>query len=184
MEVWHNHAYVADGSSGLQVIDITNAASPRIIGSYDTPGSAVALDLWSSDYAFVAAWAAGLHVLDISTPQSPQLVSSVDTQGFVYDVVFTGRYAYIADWDAGLQVIDFTTIEVWTIGGLVTYYLLFVMEVATRRVHFAGCTVNPTEPWMKQIARNLTDSFDGFCITRCYWESSRVRLLSGRVEMY
>ena len=36
------------------------------------------------------------------------------------------------------------------------------MEVATRRVHFAGCTTNPDELWMKQIARNLTDSFDGF----------------------
>ena len=37
--------------------------------------------------------------------------------------------------------IDFTTIEVWTKGGLVTYYLLFVMEVATRRVHFAELSV-------------------------------------------
>ena len=64
-------------------------------------------------------------------------------------------------WDV-LGAIDFTTIEVWTRGGLVTYYLLFVMEVATRRVHFAGCTANPDEPWMKQIARNLTDCEDGF----------------------
>jgi len=64
-------------------------------------------------------------------------------------------------WDV-LGAIDFTTIEVWTTGGLVTYYLLFVMEVATRRVHFAGCTVNPTEAWMKQTARNLTDIEDGF----------------------
>lgn len=61
-----------------------------------------------------------------------------------------------------LAAIDFTTIEVWTKGGLVTYYLLFVMEVATRRVHFAGCTPNPDATWMKQIARNLTDCVDGF----------------------
>jgi putative transposase len=61
-----------------------------------------------------------------------------------------------------LAAIDFTTIEVWTKGGLVTYYLLFVMELKTRRVHFAGCTPNPNECWMKQIARNLTDAEDGF----------------------
>lgn len=36
------------------------------------------------------------------------------------------------------------------------------MERRTRRIHFAGCTTNPDEPWMKQIARNLTDPFDGF----------------------
>ena len=50
-----------------------------------------------------------------------------------------------------LAAIDFNTIEVWTKGGLVTFYLLFVMEVATRRVHFAGCTTSPNEPWMKQM---------------------------------
>jgi transposase InsO family protein len=64
-------------------------------------------------------------------------------------------------WDV-LAAIDFTTIEVWTKGGLVTYYLLFVMDLATRRVHFAGCTPNPNEPWMKQIAKNLTDAEEGF----------------------
>jgi hypothetical protein len=49
-----------------------------------------------------------------------------------------------------LATVDFTTIDVWSTNGLVTYYLLFVMELATRRVHFAGCTANPTEAWMKQ----------------------------------
>ena len=61
-----------------------------------------------------------------------------------------------------LAAIDFTTIEVWTKNGLVTFYLLFVMELATRRVHFAGCTVQPDEPWMIQVARNLTNAEDGF----------------------
>jgi len=70
-------------------------------------------------------------------------------------------------WDV-LGAIDFTTIEVWTKGGLVTYYLLFIMELATRRVHFAGSTVNPTEPWMKQIAKNMTDPFDGFLLDKRY----------------
>jgi transposase InsO family protein len=72
-----------------------------------------------------------------------------------------------AHWEV-LGAIDFTTIEVWTKGGLITYYLLFVMEIATRRVHLAGCSVNPGEAWMKQIARNLTDTFDGFLIGKRY----------------
>ncbi len=66
-----------------------------------------------------------------------------------------------AHWDV-LAAIDFTTVEVWTKGGLVTYYLLFVMEVATRRIHFAACTPTLGDEFMKQIARNLTDPFDGF----------------------
>ena len=64
-------------------------------------------------------------------------------------------------WDC-LAAVDFTTIEVWTRGGLVTYYLLFVMELSTRRVHLAACTPSLGDAFMWQIARNLTDPFDGF----------------------
>jgi len=70
-------------------------------------------------------------------------------------------------WDV-LAAIDFTTIEVWTRSGLVTFYLLFVMELKTRRVHFAGCTPNPDEAWMTQGARNLTDAIDGFLLGKRY----------------
>jgi len=66
-----------------------------------------------------------------------------------------------AHWDV-LTSVDFTTLEVWTKSGLVTCYLLFVLELATRRVHFAGCTTNPDEGWMLQVARNLTDAEGGF----------------------
>ena len=51
--------------------------------------------------------------------------------------------------------------KVWTKGGLVAYYLLFVMELKTRRVHLAACTPSVGDDFMKQIARNLTDPFDG-----------------------
>jgi putative transposase len=44
-----------------------------------------------------------------------------------------------AHWDV-LSSVDFTTIEVWTKNGLVTYHLLFVMELATRRVYLACLT--------------------------------------------
>ena len=61
-----------------------------------------------------------------------------------------------------LAAIDFTTVEVWTRHGLVTFYILFVMELATRRVHFAGVSPNPDDRWMKQMARNLTAADEGF----------------------
>jgi transposase InsO family protein len=66
-----------------------------------------------------------------------------------------------AHWDV-LAAVDFTTVDVWGKRGLVTMYLLFVMQVATRRVQFAGCTTSPEEAWMKQVARNLTAADRGF----------------------
>ena len=64
-------------------------------------------------------------------------------------------------WDV-MAAIDFTSVEVWTRHGLVTFYLLFVMELKTRRVHFAGSTTSPGEDWLKQTARELTNHEDGF----------------------
>ena len=73
----------------------------------------------------------------------------------------TWRTFIKAHWDV-LAAIDFTTVEVWTRGGLVTYYLLFVMELKTRHIHLAACTASLGDDFMKQIAKNLTDPIDGF----------------------
>ena len=65
-----------------------------------------------------------------------------------------------------LAAIDFTTVEVWTKGGLVTHYVLFVMELATRRVICPGITPYPDGAWMLQIGRNLTDALTGFLLAK------------------
>jgi len=57
---------------------------------------------------------------------------------------------------------DFFTTEVWTPRGLKTYHVLFLIDLKTRKVHFAGATPNPDESFMAQISRNLTDAVDGF----------------------
>ena len=57
---------------------------------------------------------------------------------------------------------DFFTTEVWTPLGLKTYYILFVIDLKSRRVHIAGMTPNPDQGFVAQVARNLTDPVDGF----------------------
>ena len=66
-----------------------------------------------------------------------------------------------AHW-LNVAAIDFTTVKVWTKGGLVTHYVLFVMELATRKVACAGITPHPDAAWILQVGRNLTDPFNGF----------------------
>lgn len=63
-------------------------------------------------------------------------------------------------WDV-LAAADFFTVEVWCHRGLVTFYVFFVIELATRRIDIAGITPSPNDAWMKQIGRNLTDPVDG-----------------------
>ena len=56
---------------------------------------------------------------------------------------------------------DFFTTEVWTWRGLVTYYTLFVIDLASRRVQIVGSTPNPDEMFMRQVGRTSTAADDG-----------------------
>jgi hypothetical protein len=86
---------------------------------------------------------------------------------------------------------DFFTAEVLTLRGLVTYYVLFFIHLESRRVYIAGMTVHPNEPWMKQIARNVTMDDCG-ALRDCryllhdrdtkFTRSFRAIVASGRVE--
>ena len=68
-----------------------------------------------------------------------------------------------AHWKV-LAASDFFTVEVWSWSRLVTYYVLLVMELATRRVGIAGITKHPDTQWMPQMARQLTDIIDGILL--------------------
>src|SRR5262245_61603455 len=55
-----------------------------------------------------------------------------------------------------LVATDFFTTEVWTLGGLVTYYVLFFIHLGSRQLHIAGVPPHPNAQWMTQVARNVT----------------------------
>jgi putative transposase len=54
-----------------------------------------------------------------------------------------------------LWACDFITKKIWTQRGLIDYFILFAINVQSRRVHVLGMTANPTSEWMAQQARNL-----------------------------
>ncbi len=86
---------------------------------------------------------------------------------------------------------DFFSVEVLTLRGLVTYYVLFFIHLESRRVEIAGITPHANEAWMKQIARNVTMDEWGFLESRRYLihdrdtkftDSFRLIVKSGHVE--
>ena len=66
-----------------------------------------------------------------------------------------------AHWGA-IAATDFFSVEVLTRVGLVRYFVLFIIDLKTRKVEIAGISRQPNGEWMKQVARNLTDVDDGF----------------------
>jgi hypothetical protein len=64
-----------------------------------------------------------------------------------------------AHWGA-IAGADFFTTEVWTWRGLMTYYTVFVIDLASRRVHVLGSIPHPGELFMRQVGRTLTVATD------------------------
>ena len=76
---------------------------------------------------------------------------------------------------AVLVATDFFTVEVLTLRGLMTYYVLFFIHLESRRICLAGVTRHPDEEWMEQMARNGTMEDSGFLNNRRYLLHDRDR---------
>jgi hypothetical protein len=60
-----------------------------------------------------------------------------------------------AHWGA-IAAADFFTTEVWTWRGLVTFYTVLVIGLASRRVQILGATPHSDDAFVRQITRTLT----------------------------
>jgi len=69
---------------------------------------------------------------------------------------------FIRSHEEVLAAVDFFTAEVWTAGGLMTFYVLSCMRVASRQVCIAGITTSPDQGWMEQMTRNISLADTGF----------------------
>ena len=60
--------------------------------------------------------------------------------------------AFLRQQAQSMLAVDFFTVETVTLQRL---YVLFFIELGSRRVHLAGCTANPTGGWVTQQARQF-----------------------------
>jgi len=90
-----------------------------------------------------------------------------------HDIPPTPKRKQTASWKdfirahmAVMAATDFFTVEVLTMKGLLTYYVLFFIHQESRRICLAGITRHPDQEWMDQMARNVTMEDSGF-LTHC-----------------
>ncbi len=103
-----NNLYISGGTSGLQIVDITNPEAIVDVGACDTPPGAAVSSAISGEYGYVADRDNGLQIIDITDKSAPVVVKTIDTPSESLGVAVAGDYAYIADYGSGLQVSDIT----------------------------------------------------------------------------
>jgi putative transposase len=86
-----------------------------------------------------------------------------------------------AHWDS-LCGCDFFTVEALGLTGTVRYMVFFVIAAKTRAVEIVGVATNPDGEWMQQMARNLTDTVDGFLRSATYLIHDRDPLFTEAFE--
>ena len=90
--------YVADGSGGLTIINISNPAQPEQLANLSTTGSARDLDK-NGNFLFVAVGADGIDMIDVSDPSNPLFIDNYNTTGFASRVAVSDSLVAVSDWD-------------------------------------------------------------------------------------
>jgi hypothetical protein len=101
-------AYVADGESGLRILDVADVSAPAEIGLFRAEGGDIRGVQVAGSHAYLAAGNLGLKVVEVSDATNPREVGWVDTPGRAHCIHVSGSYAYIGDTDR-LRVFDIST---------------------------------------------------------------------------
>ncbi|UCD83483.1 MAG: Ig-like domain-containing protein [Deltaproteobacteria bacterium] len=99
-----DYAYVADRSSGLAIIDVSDPANPGIPVYRNTSADSNRVYV-TGGYAYVTG-GSGLAIINVSDPLNPGTPVYRDTSGQSWGVYVTGDYAYLGARSNGLAIIN------------------------------------------------------------------------------
>lgn len=95
--VGDGYAYVAAGAGGLQVIDIADPTTPRVVGSFAVGENVTVLKLVGHTLYVGDAGPTGLHVIDVTTPTAPRELGAIEWRAGIWEMTVVGNYVYVAD---------------------------------------------------------------------------------------
>jgi hypothetical protein len=100
-------AYIATGSYGLAIVDVSSFQTPTVLGELQLSGTATGVGVDTAlGLAALADGTVGLRIIDIADPTKPQLVQTVAMDATAVQVV--NGTAYVND-GGNLDAVDLTT---------------------------------------------------------------------------
>lgn len=107
-----NYAYIANGSSGLLIFDVSNPTAPTIVGNRSWGNQSYAWRVSvQGNYAYVADRAGFLRVIDVTNPATPIEVGSTPSSGSIQDLTVAGNHAYLT-YGSGLNFVKLAIFDV------------------------------------------------------------------------
>ncbi len=95
-------ACVANGRSGLMVVDVKQPQKPKILSLIDIPGFSKKVKIVGGK-VYVSSQRGGVSVVNISSPARPRLESYIDIQGLSRGLLINNDLVYVTQHDAGVS---------------------------------------------------------------------------------
>lgn len=102
-----DRAYLADGSQGLHVLDVSDPTLPRHLATLPTADFALAVQA-SADRVLLAERLQGVSLLDVSDPAQPRRIDRYDTPGAALGLALDGARLFVADGNRGVIALALT----------------------------------------------------------------------------
>ena len=97
-----SYCYVADGTAGLRILDISSPEEPFEIAYWDSCYA----EAFSVSDSFAYLIFSNLYIINIATPANPFRVGFLDIPGIYYDIFVLDSFAYVVGDGSGFRIID------------------------------------------------------------------------------
>ncbi|MFX1474962.1 MAG: hypothetical protein ACFFCO_05780, partial [Promethearchaeota archaeon] len=105
LDVQGQLAYIANGTGGFTVLNVSNPYSITELDSLDTPGNATDV-LIDGMTAYVADGASGIRIINVSDPTNLDLLGGYNTPGYAHKLALQGYTLLVADGAGGVRILD------------------------------------------------------------------------------
>jgi hypothetical protein len=94
------YLYVVDTYRGLKILDVSNPASPVVLGGlFDSPGERSNAVIAHGQFVYIGENEAGLQVLSVTNPAAPMLMGGIESFVITKGLATDGQYVYLAGYD-------------------------------------------------------------------------------------
>jgi hypothetical protein len=106
LEIEGDFAFIADGSNGFLITNITNPKDSKLIGSYKENSFNAQSVFIDENIAFIYEPTQGLVLLNLTDKAQPTKIANHSFSGNIYDIFVTNDVAFVALGSEGLMILD------------------------------------------------------------------------------